>query len=108
MTTAGAGTARGHVVRGGCLCGRVRYEVAGPLANADHCHCSMCRRQHGAAFAAISSEIPLGVMGEPRDVAFAALYLASEESRYVTGIKLNIDGGILAGSTAAPSDRQSG
>ena len=36
---------------GGCLCGRVRYEVAGPLLNADHCHCSMCRRQHGAAFA---------------------------------------------------------
>ncbi len=60
------------------------------------------------AIAAISAEIPLGVMGEPRDVAFAALYLASEESRYVTGIELNIDGGILAGSTAAPSERQSG
>ena len=39
------------VIRGGCLCGRVRYEVTGPLFGADHCHCSMCRRQHGAAFA---------------------------------------------------------
>jgi hypothetical protein len=38
-------------VKGECLCGKVRYEVAGPLFNADHCHCSMCRRQHGAAFA---------------------------------------------------------
>ena len=38
-------------VRGGCLCGAVRYEVAGDLVDADHCHCSMCRRQHGAAFA---------------------------------------------------------
>ena len=38
-------------VRGGCLCGAVRYEVAGDLLDADHCHCSMCRRQHGAAFA---------------------------------------------------------
>lgn len=51
----------------------------------------------------ISDGVPLGVMGEPKDVAYAALYLASNESRYVTGIELNIDGGILAGSTAAPS-----
>ncbi len=54
---------------------------------------------------AISSEIPLGVMGTPEDVAYAAIYLASEESKYVTGIELNIDGGILAGSTAAPSGK---
>lgn len=38
-------------INGGCLCGRVRYEVAGGLSGADHCHCSRCRRQHGAAFA---------------------------------------------------------
>ena len=38
-------------IKGGCLCGKVRYEVTGPLFDADHCHCSMCRRQHGAAFA---------------------------------------------------------
>ena len=38
-------------VTGGCLCGEVRYRISGPLHNADHCHCSMCRRQHGAAFA---------------------------------------------------------
>ncbi|KAA3631786.1 MAG: GFA family protein [Proteobacteria bacterium] len=38
-------------IKGSCLCGKVRYEVTGPLSNADHCHCSMCRRQHGAAFA---------------------------------------------------------
>lgn len=38
-------------IKGGCLCGRVRYRVNGRLFNADHCHCSMCRRQHGAAFA---------------------------------------------------------
>ncbi|MBL7923645.1 MAG: glucose 1-dehydrogenase [Bacteroidia bacterium] len=49
---------------------------------------------------AIESGIPLGHFGDPRDVAFAALYLASEESRYITGIELNVDGGILAGSSA--------
>jgi hypothetical protein len=38
-------------IKGGCLCGRVRYEITGRLFNADNCHCSKCRRQHGAAFA---------------------------------------------------------
>ena len=38
-------------IEGGCLCGKVRYRVDGPLFGVDHCHCSMCRRQHGAAFA---------------------------------------------------------
>lgn len=52
---------------------------------------------------AIEAGIPVGHMGEPMDVAYAALYLASDEARYVTGIELNIDGGILAGSSAAPS-----
>jgi 3(or 17)beta-hydroxysteroid dehydrogenase len=35
-------------------------------------------------------------------VAFGILYLASDESKYVTGIELTIDGGILAGSEARP------
>ena len=38
-------------VNGGCLCGKVRYRIAGRLFDATHCHCSMCRRQHGAAYA---------------------------------------------------------
>ncbi|MFC3416207.1 glucose 1-dehydrogenase [Algoriphagus hitonicola] len=46
--------------------------------------------------------IPLRHFGSPRDVAFAALYLASDESKYVTGIELNVDGGILAGLEARP------
>ncbi len=61
--------------------------------------------QREATIKAISAGVPLGVMGDPEDVAYAALYLASNESKYVTGIELNIDGGILAGSTAAPSSK---
>jgi 3(or 17)beta-hydroxysteroid dehydrogenase len=51
----------------------------------------------------MNSEIPLGYMGKPIDVANAALYLASDESVYVTGIELTVDGGILAGSSATLS-----
>ena len=54
------------------------------------------------AIAAIAADIPLQHMGAPQDVAFAALYLACEESKYVTGTELTIDGGILAGSSARP------
>jgi len=59
--------------------------------------------QKAETIKSISAEIPLGHMGEPIDVAFAALFLASNESKYVTGIELNIDGGILAGSSARPT-----
>ena len=45
-------------IKGGCLCGGVRYEVVGPLLAAEHCHCSMCRRQHGAAFASYAELRP--------------------------------------------------
>ena len=38
------------MIRGSCLCGSVRYEIRGPLGRVSHCHCSMCRKAHGAAF----------------------------------------------------------
>ena len=53
------------------------------------------------AIADISRDIPLKRMGDPLDVAYAALYLASEESKYMTGSEINLDGGILAGTAAA-------
>ena len=37
-------------IQGGCLCGGMRYEIDGPLTEVGNCHCSMCRRFHGAAF----------------------------------------------------------
>lgn len=48
----------GETIKGGCLCGKVRYEISGRLVAADHCHCSMCRRQHGAAFATYADFTP--------------------------------------------------
>jgi hypothetical protein len=37
--------------QGHCLCGTVRYEVDGPFETMMNCHCSMCRKHHGAPFA---------------------------------------------------------
>jgi NAD(P)-dependent dehydrogenase (short-subunit alcohol dehydrogenase family) len=39
---------------------------------------------------------PLGHIGEPDDIAYGILYLASEESKFVTGSELVIDGGYTA------------
>jgi NAD(P)-dependent dehydrogenase (short-subunit alcohol dehydrogenase family) len=42
----------------------------------------------------LGTEIPVGRPATPRDIANAALFLASEEADYVTGHFLNVDGGI--------------
>jgi hypothetical protein len=38
------------MIRGSCLCGNVRFELEGTPQFINHCHCSMCRKVHGAAF----------------------------------------------------------
>ncbi|HEX5420830.1 MAG TPA: GFA family protein [Gammaproteobacteria bacterium] len=43
------------MTRGVCLCGTVRYEFAAPFEMMMHCHCSMCRKHHGAPFATFVS-----------------------------------------------------
>jgi NAD(P)-dependent dehydrogenase (short-subunit alcohol dehydrogenase family) len=51
----------------------------------------------GEAFQArIMGNIPMGHMGEPVDIANGVLFLASDESRYMTGSELVIDGGYTA------------
>ena len=40
------------------------------------------------------ARIPLGFMGDGRDTANAALYLASDEARFVTGTEIVVDGGM--------------
>ena len=42
----------------------------------------------------LASQIPLGRMGTPEDIASAALFLASEQSSFITGIELFVDGGV--------------
>jgi NAD(P)-dependent dehydrogenase (short-subunit alcohol dehydrogenase family) len=40
--------------------------------------------------------IPLGRIGQPRDIAYAALFLASDESAFMTGAEMIVDGGFMA------------
>ncbi len=51
----------------------------------------------------IVRDIPMHKMGSAEDVAHAILFLASDDSKYITGIELTVDGGILAGASVAPS-----
>ena len=43
------------MIEGSCLCGEVRWGIDAPPASLSHCHCSMCRKAHGAAFATYAS-----------------------------------------------------
>jgi NAD(P)-dependent dehydrogenase (short-subunit alcohol dehydrogenase family) len=47
-------------------------------------------------YAAVTAAIPMGYMGDPVDIANCALFLACEESRYITGAELTVDGGFTA------------
>ena len=40
------------MIEGSCLCGAVKYEIEGELGPIVFCHCSMCRKAQGSAFAA--------------------------------------------------------
>lgn len=49
-------------------------------------------------FERLAQWYPLGRVGQPEDVAKAALFLASDDAAWITGAVLNVDGGLMAGS----------
>lgn len=51
---------------------------------------------------AFVADTPMRRFGRPEEVAAAAVFLASDDSSYMTGAELHLDGGILAGSAAQP------
>lgn len=56
----------------------------------------MAGGDEGLAHEKLARGIPLKRIGEPDDVAYCVLYLASDESKFVTGAEFRIDGGMLA------------
>ncbi len=61
------------MITGSCLCGAVRYRLDAPAKRMTHCHCSMCRKAHGAAFATYVSCAPSDLRwlsGEPDVVLY--------------------------------------
>jgi len=62
---------------GGCLCGALRYRVAGPLVDAGYCHCRLCQRASGAPVVAWFT-VAVGAftwqLGSPRIYRSSALY----------------------------------
>lgn len=46
------------MLSGSCLCGDIAFKVAGPIDQIAHCHCSMCRKFHGATFATFGVAAP--------------------------------------------------
>ena len=49
-----------------------------------------------AVRAKLERQVPLGRLGEPDDIAWGVVYLASDESKYMTGAEFVVDGGITA------------
>ena len=54
----------------------------------------VAQQDNPEGFAEIAKTIPMGYFGEPDDIANMNLFLASDESRYVTGAELVVDGGM--------------
>ena len=79
----------------------IQYAAAGIRANSVHpgpiaTPRTAERRADPQHYAVTVSRVPLGRYGQPEDVAYGVLYLASDEALYVTGAELVIDGGWTA------------
>jgi 3(or 17)beta-hydroxysteroid dehydrogenase len=61
------------------------------------------RENREAVMAQFVRDTPMKRFGRPEEVAAVAVMLASDEAQYMTGAEITIDGGILAGSIASPT-----
>ncbi len=73
---------------------RVNCISPGPIETPIFDKMGMPAEQAQEVGAAIAAQVPMGRFGKAEEIAKAALYLASDDSSYVTGIDLYVDGGM--------------
>ena len=73
--------------------GETQGEARGRIVNVSSQHGMVCAPDD---IAYAHNRTPMARLGEPRDVASAALFLASDEAGYMTGVNLMVDGGWMA------------
>ena len=73
---------------------RVNVVSPGPISTPIYGKLGLPKEAVDAFGANIVSQIPLKRFGKPEEVAQSALFLASNASSYVTGVELNVDGGL--------------
>ena len=73
---------------------RVNTISPGPIETPIYHKVGLTREQADEAKQGLVAAVPLGRMGTPEEVASAAVFLASEDSSYITGVELFVDGGM--------------
>jgi NAD(P)-dependent dehydrogenase (short-subunit alcohol dehydrogenase family) len=73
---------------------RVNAVSPGPIATPFHSKLGLSEAQLSETAAAIQAQVPLQRFGEAGEIAKAALFLASDDSSFTTGVELVVDGGL--------------
>jgi NAD(P)-dependent dehydrogenase (short-subunit alcohol dehydrogenase family) len=73
---------------------RVNAVAPGPIATPIFGRSGLSEEQIDGFKAGISARVPLGRIGRPEEIASAVAFLASEDASYITGVELNVDGGV--------------
>jgi NAD(P)-dependent dehydrogenase (short-subunit alcohol dehydrogenase family) len=73
---------------------RVNAVAPGPIATPIFGRTGLSEEQITAFQAGISARVPLGRIGRPEEIASAVAFLASNDASYITGVELNVDGGM--------------
>jgi len=84
-------------------CGQKKYKIRINSVHPGYVHTALTEKEAADSgmtpaeyFAKVGAQHPIGYIGQPMDIAYADIYLASDESLFVTGSELTIDGGWTA------------
>jgi NAD(P)-dependent dehydrogenase (short-subunit alcohol dehydrogenase family) len=75
---------------------RVNVVSPGPIDTPGLRGLAANEEQRKALYAQLASGVPLGRVGEPEEIAKAAVFLASDDASYIAGVELFVDGGAVA------------